>query len=95
MAALVRRVLPNLISGELVGAARAVGSKPDASELVAAAVDRDYAFLSAALAKRRELAKLYDMDKVDERSGIDLAKAVAARVGLAMPVKPDDSPPKE
>lgn len=79
----------------LMVAVRTTGSKPSANDAVAAAIERDYAFLSAALTKRRELAKLYDMDKIDERSAMDLAKAVAARVGLAMPVKPDDPPSKE
>jgi hypothetical protein len=94
MEVLVRR-LPRICRVPLMVAVRTTGSKPSANDAVAAAIERDYAFLSAALTKRRELAKLYDMDKIDERSAMDLAKAVAARVGLAMPVKPDDPPSKE
>jgi hypothetical protein len=63
-------------------AASQLSGEADAS---AAAVERDYTFLRAALARRRELGVMYELDKPDDRSQLDMAKAVAKHVGLTMP----------
>mmetsp|Transcript_5154 Transcript_5154/g.13435 ORF Transcript_5154/g.13435 Transcript_5154/m.13435 type:complete len:110 (-) Transcript_5154:328-657(-) len=62
----------------------------------AAAAARDYKFLGAALARRRELGVMYELDKPDDRSQLDMAKAVARHVGLTMPeidLPPPTKPP--
>lgn len=56
-------------------------------------VERDYQFLLASLERRRELADRYEMDKVDGRTGLEQAEAVAARIGLKLPVTSSPEPP--
>jgi hypothetical protein len=64
---------------------RAASQLSGEADAAAAAVERDYTFLRAALARRRELGVMYELDKPDDRSQLDMAKAVARRVGLTMP----------
>jgi hypothetical protein len=82
VAPLLQRARRVPVSALAALAAREAGGK------ATAAVERDYTFLTAAVARRRELGKRYEMDKDDERSNMDRAKAVAKRVGLAIPEAP-------
>ena len=59
----------------------------DAARVHAAAVARDYTFLRRAMAERTRLGSLYEMNRVDQRTELDKARDVAARVGLKLPAR--------